>query len=190
MQLGLAALRIVVGGLLTGHGLQKLAGRFGGRGLRATGESFESMGLRPGRAHAALAGGGETAGGLLLAGGLLTPLGAALISGSMLTAIRKVHGPKGVWVADGGYEYNLVLLAALFALTDQGPGRLSLDEALGTRRAGLRWALAELAAGALGSTAALAYAEHRARRAQPSPPAAPRFAEDGAPREPQYAGHA
>jgi putative oxidoreductase len=161
MQLGLAVLRAVVGGLFMGHGLQKLAGWFGGGGLQATGESFEAMGLRPGRANAAASGAGETAGGALLAAGLLTPLGASMLSGSMITAIRKVHAPNGPWVSQGGYEYNLVLLAVVFALSDVGPGRWSLDEALGTRRAGPGWALAQLAAGAIGSSAVIAMAERR-----------------------------
>jgi putative oxidoreductase len=138
-----------------GHGLQKLTGNFGGGGLTATGEAFESMGLRPGKAHAAAAGAGEAVGGALLAGGLLTPLGASLISGTMVTAIRKVHLANGPWASKGGYEYNLVLLAIVFAVTDVGPGELSLDNALGIRRSGLGWALAQLGAGLIGSTAAI-----------------------------------
>jgi putative oxidoreductase len=163
---GLALLRVVVGGLFMGHGLQKLTGWFEGYGLRATGESFEAMGLKPGRAHATAAGLSETAGGALIAAGLLTPLGSSLLSGTMITAIRKVHAPNGPWVSKGGYEYNLVLLAIVFAIADLGPGRLSLDEALGIRRAGLRWAIAQLLAGALGSAAAVAIGE---RQPPPSP---------------------
>jgi putative oxidoreductase len=162
MKLGVAVLRVVVGGLFMGHGLQKLAGWFGGHGLEATGESFEALGLRPGRVHATAAGAAETGGGALLAGGLFTPLGAALVSGTMLTAIRKVHWPNGPWVTGGGYEYNLVLLAAVLAITDLGPGKLSLDEALGIRRAGLGWALAQLGAGVAGSAAAIAFANSQA----------------------------
>jgi putative oxidoreductase len=156
VKVGTALLRSIVGVLFIGHGLQKLAGWFGGYGLKGTGAAFESMGLRPGRAHAAAAGTSETVGGALLAGGLLTPLGASLLSGTMLTAIRKVHFAKGVWVSNGGYEYNLVLLAIVFALTDLGPGEWSLDRVLGTRRSGPSWALAQLAAGAVGSAAAVA----------------------------------
>ncbi len=155
MQLGLALLRMIVGGLFMGHGLQKLTGRFGGHGLEGTGQFFESMELKPGKAHAALAGAAEAGGGALIAAGLATPAGAAALSGTMITAIRKVHAPKGVWVTDGGYEYNLVLLGIVFALSDTGPGRLSLDAALGRERKGLGWALAQLAAGAAGSAAAI-----------------------------------
>jgi putative oxidoreductase len=167
--LGLAAVRVVVGALFMGHGLQKLAGWFRGHGLEGTGQAFESMGLRPGRAHAAGAGFSETAGGALLAAGLLTPLGSAMLSGTMITAIRKVHAPNGPWAAEGGYEYNLVLLAAIFAINDVGPGEASLDARLGIRCAGPGWAIAQLAAGAIGSTAVLAMAE---RRPPEGPPAA------------------
>ena len=81
----------------------------------------------------------ETAGGtLLVVGPRHTPCQAALI-GTMITAIRKVHLPNGVWVSKGGYEYNLVLIAALLAIAEEGPGDLSLDEALGRPQfAGLR----------------------------------------------------
>ena len=166
MKLGLAAIRVIVGGLFMGHGLQKLAGWFRGHGLEATGQAFESMGLRPGKLHAAGAGVSETAGGALLATGFLTPLGASLLSGTMITAIRKVHAPRGPWVAEGGYEYNLVLLATVFVITDVGPGEWSLDEALGIHWSGPGWALAQLAAGAIGSSVVLAIAE---RRPEPSP---------------------
>jgi uncharacterized membrane protein YphA (DoxX/SURF4 family) len=93
MQLGLALPRAIVGGLFIGHGLQTLTGWFGGYGLEGTGKGFEAMGLRPGRVHAAAAGASETAGGALIATGLLTPVAASLLSGTMVTAIRKVHAP-------------------------------------------------------------------------------------------------
>jgi putative oxidoreductase len=155
MQAGLALLRTIVGGLFIGHGLQKLTGWFGGHGLKGTGEFFEAIDLRPGVVHAGAAGAAEAGGGALIAAGLQTPLGAAVLSGTMITAIRKVHLSKGVWASDGGYEYNLVLLAIVFALSDVGPGRLSLDAARGGERKGLGWALAQLAAGAIGSTVAI-----------------------------------
>jgi putative oxidoreductase len=177
MKLGQAVLRIVVGSLFMGHGLQKLAGWFGGHGLHATGQSFESLGLRPGKLHAASAGASETTGGALIAAGLLTPLGASLLSGTMITAIRKVHAPKGPWVAEGGYEYNLVMLAAVFAITDVGPGEWSLDEALGIRLSGTGWAIAQLAAGAIGSSVAVALGERQPPPAAPS--TAPSTAEPG-----------
>ncbi|HXB14599.1 MAG TPA: DoxX family protein [Solirubrobacteraceae bacterium] len=171
MQLGLAVLRAIVGGLFFGHGTQKLAGWFKGHGLKATAEAFESMQLRPGVAHATVAGVAEAGGGVLLAAGLATPLGAAALSGTMITAIRKVHAPNGPWVAEGGYEYNLVLLAIVFAITAEGPGLLSLDALRGRTRWGTGWALGQLAAGALGSALAieLGARQDRAAKSQETP---------------------
>ena len=168
MKLGLTLLRITVGALFIGHGLQKLAGKFGGHGLEATGQAFESLGLSPGKTHALLAGTAETGGGALIAAGALAPLGASLLTGTMATAIQTIHGPKGPWATEGGYEYNLILMAAVFAITDAGPGPWSLDAARGRERWGTSWALAELAAGLAGSAAAIAYG-----RSQSSPEAAP-----------------
>jgi putative oxidoreductase len=155
MNLGLLVIRLVVGALLCGHGAQKLWGHFGGGGLEGTGAFFDEVGLRPGRSHAALAGMAELSGGVLLAFGLLTPLAAALVSAVMLTAIWTVHAPKGLWASAGGYEYNLVLLAAVFAVTAIGAGDWSLDHAIALHDAGVGWALAELGGGALASLAAL-----------------------------------
>lgn len=146
--------RLLVGGLFVGHGSQKLFGWFGGAGPAGTGEFFESTGLRAGRRHAVAAGAAEAGGGLLLALGLATPMAGAALSSVMLGAIRRVHWKNGIWSANGGWEYNAVLLAVLFELNENGPGRLSLDALLGTERQGTRWALGALLAGALGALAA------------------------------------
>ncbi len=151
MRLRLLVVRAVVGGLFVGHGAQKLFGWFGGHGPEGTGQFLENVGVRPGRRAAIAAGSAEAAGGALLVAGLFTPLAGAALSSVMITAIRHVHGGKGPWVTEGGYEYNLVLLATIFALAEAGPGPISLDRALGTERCGTGWAVAQLAAGAAGS---------------------------------------
>ena len=143
--------RAVIGGLFVGHGLQKLKGWFGGHGLEGTAGFFEMLGLRPGKRHATAAGLAEAGGGALLAAGALTPLASTLLSSTMITAIRKVHGEKGPWVTNGGYEYNLVLIAAATALVDTGPGPLSVDRALFPRLHGPGLALLSLGAAAAGS---------------------------------------
>src|SRR3982751_3976405 len=97
MRLASAVLRGVIGGLFVGHGTQKLFGWFEGHGIEGTAGFFESLGLRPGKRHAAAAGFSETAGGALLTLGALTPLASALITGTMITAIRKVHLKNGPW---------------------------------------------------------------------------------------------
>src|SRR5919112_502347 len=150
MKLGLVVLRAVLGTLFIGHGTQKLFGWFEGEGLRDTGESFDSIGLRPGRPQATTAGVSETVGGALIATGFLTPLGCALITGVMTQAIRTVHAGKGPWFTQGGWEYNAVLIAAVFAIAEQGPGDWSLDHALHIERSGPLWATAAVGTGAAG----------------------------------------
>jgi putative oxidoreductase len=151
MDLALFALRIVVGLLFVGHGAQKLFGAFGGAGIDATASNFERIGLGPARLHAITAGCAELGGGLLLALGLLTPLAAAAIVAVMVTAIITVHARNGLWNTEKGFEYNLVLIVAAFAVVGAGPGAWSLDNALGLALSGIGWALAALAAGMIGS---------------------------------------
>ena len=163
--LGRLLVRLVIGGLFVGHGTQKLFGWFGGGGPEGTGQFFESIGLRPGKRHAIAAGTAEAGGGALLAAGLATPAAAAALIGVMATAVKQVHWPKGPWVTSGGWEYNAVLIAVLFTLAERGPGRFSLDEALGTTRCGTRWALLALGAGVGGA--------YLATRTPAEPPAQP-----------------
>jgi putative oxidoreductase len=151
MKLGAVALRGVVGPLFVGHGAQKLFGWFGGHGPEGTGQFFDTLGLRPGRRNAMVAGAAETLGGALLTLGALTPVASSLLTGTMVTAIRKVHAKNGVWSADGGYEYNVVLIAAVTALADHGAGRPSVDAALLPRLKGPVWAALALGAGIAGS---------------------------------------
>ncbi|HEX8084174.1 MAG TPA: DoxX family protein [Solirubrobacteraceae bacterium] len=192
MDIALLVLRVVVGAFFVGHGAQKLFGRFGGHGLEGTAGFFETLGMRPGRRHAAAAGAAELAGGALLVLGLLTPLAAALIIAVMVVAIATVHANKGPWVTDGGWEYNAVLIAAAFAIAGAGPGEVSLDDALGWMPdiTGTAWAFIALAAGALGALGALLTAR-TAAAPQPEPaPAADRtgrFARDTEPAQPAAA---
>jgi putative oxidoreductase len=153
MDLALLALRIVIGLLFVGHGSQKLFGAFGGAGLKGTADLFDAIGLRRGQLHSLAAGAAEVAGGALLALGLLTPVGAALVIAVMVAAIAAVHLPKGVWNSNGGYEYNLVMVAGAFALAGAGPGGWSLDNALGIDWSSTGWALAALGAGLVGGGA-------------------------------------
>jgi putative oxidoreductase len=173
MKLGRLLLRLVVGGFFFGHGTQKLFGWFGGSGLEATAKGFEQLGLAPGRRNAVAAGTAEAGGGALLAAGLATPLAASALTGTMITAIETVHAKNGPWVTKGGYEYNVVLIAAVLTLAELGPGVLSLDAALGRERSGSLWALAALGAGALGS-----YGVLRSARSASAPASVEQSAEE------------
>jgi putative oxidoreductase len=159
MGLGKLVLRATLGGYFFGHGMQKLAGWFGGAGLEGTGQFFEQAGLKPGRESALIAGAAEAGGGSLLALGLCTPAAVSMLTGVMTNAIRHVHAKNGLWVTDGGIEYPAVILAVLAALADSGPGRFSLDEALGIRLRGPVVTAVAMGAGAAGAVYLSAHAQ-------------------------------
>lgn len=131
LDVGLLLLRLVVGLLLVGHGLQKLTGWFGGPGREGNARYLESLGYRRAQTLSSLHGVAELGGGALIGLGLLTPLAATAIIAVMVNAVVTAHAGNGLWVQDGGYEYPLVLgsLAASLALT--GTGRFGLDAVLG-----------------------------------------------------------
>ena len=123
-------LRVPVGIILAAHGAQKLFGWFGGYGLEGTGQWMGSIGLEPGYFMALLAGSGEFFGGLMIAFGFLTRLGAALNVVAMAVALFWVHFANGLFLSNNGYEYALALLAATASLLIMGGGKLSVDKAL------------------------------------------------------------
>lgn len=127
MAWGMLVLRVVIGVLFMGHGMRKLAGWFGGPGILGTGRMFEDVGLTPGRSKAMQAGLAELVGGALLALGLMTPVGSAIIGIAMIVAIVKFHGKNGLWIGKNGFEYQVVLLAAVVSIAAIGPGDFSLD---------------------------------------------------------------
>jgi putative oxidoreductase len=149
MSVGLLILRIVVGLLFVGHGTQKLFGWFGGHGIDGTGGYFESLRYRNGPAMAVLAGLAEAGGGTLLVLGLLTWLGAAAIFGVMLNAMLSVHIQNGIWNSNGGVELPLAFSAAAICLAFTGPGRYSMDQAIGWHMAGWAWGLVAVILGAV-----------------------------------------
>ena len=128
MAYGLLLLRVFVGVAFFGHGTQKLFGWWGGYGPQGTGGFFASMGYRWGVPMAVLAGLAEAGGGTLLALGLLTPLACALIAIVMLNAIFAVT-LKRAFMA--GSELELAYLVTAISLAAIGPGRFSLDRAIG-----------------------------------------------------------
>lgn len=162
MPTGRLLLRTTIGGLLLGHGLQKLNGSFDGPGLEATEETMGALGLHPAKYQALAAGLSEAVGGALTAAGFLSPLGPAMITGTMLVAIQKVHAKNGIWVTAGGFEYNATLIAAALSLATAGPGALSVDGLLRRQRSGLRWGVLALALAAGGAAATLAVADRMA----------------------------
>jgi putative oxidoreductase len=174
MDVGLLILRVVVGLLLIGHGTQKLFGWFEGPGLEGAGGFFESLGYRPGKPHATLAGFTEAGAGVLLVLGLLTPLACAAVIGVMVNVILAAHAEKGLWNSKGGYEFPLVLLASGAALAFTGAGDVSLDHAVDWPLSGGGWGVAAVAVGLLAGLVMVSM-----RRPAPAPATEPQTAVTG-----------
>ncbi len=130
MDIALLVARLIIGLGMAVHGTQKVFGWFGGPGLRAMGGMFDGMGFRPGRLFAVLAGGGEVASGMLIALGLLGPVGPALMILVMTVAIFGVHWKNGFLGMNDGFELPLLYTAAALVLAFRGPGTLSVDALL------------------------------------------------------------
>jgi putative oxidoreductase len=130
--IGIFLLRVVLGFMFIGHGGQKLFGWFGGSGIEGTTASMAKLGLRPAGLWAVVAALSEFGGGLLLLLGFLSPVGSLGIIAAMIEAIIDVHWKKGFWNTKGGYEFNLINIAAALAIALTGPGRISLDALFGT----------------------------------------------------------
>ncbi len=124
-------LRLVLGGLMAGHGAQKLFGSFGGPGIEGTSGFMEMLGLKPGRPWAWLAALSEFGGGVLTLLGFLNPIGPISVIGSMAMATTKAHADKPIWVTEGGAELPVTNIAAATALILSGPGKWSLDRTFG-----------------------------------------------------------
>jgi putative oxidoreductase len=163
MSIGPLIVRVVVGSLFVGHGMQKLAGWFGGSGIEGTEKMMDKLDLQPSRSNAVASGATEAVCGGMLVAGLATPIAASGLVATMVTAVRTVHWRNGVWNSNRGWEYNAVLIASLFALVEAGPGAVSMDAARGRVRSGFGWAFGALAAGAAASTAVVELGRRNAR---------------------------
>lgn len=64
----------------------------------------------------------------------------------MLNATLAVHWPK-VWNTEDGFELPLALAAAATALAFAGPGRYSIDRALGWNLSGIPYGIGAVALG-------------------------------------------
>ena len=152
MTIALLVLRLVPGLLFVGHGLQKLVPPkrsprlLAANGPKQTAAGFGQMGLEPALLLALLTGAGEVGGGFLIASGLVTPLGTALVAAVMTVAIVVVHVRHGIWNSAGGFEFPLLMLTTAYVVSTLGAGTLSLDNAFGISDwVGIHWALDDAA---------------------------------------------
>lgn len=118
-------LRLATGAIFALHGLQKLQG-----GLPGTTGFVSSLGFPMPEVFAVLLIAAELGGGILLILGLLTRWAAKALVVVSLCALFLVHLPNGFFMATGGYEYILLLLAASVSLMLTGAGKWSLDRML------------------------------------------------------------
>lgn len=167
MSYGILLLRVVVGLAFVGHGTQKLFGWFGGYGPEGTGGFFASRGYRAGVAMAVLAGLAEAGGGTLLALGFLTPLAGALLATVMINAIGSVTFKRAFML---GSELEIAYLTVAVALAATGPGRFSIDRAIGwdDNLSGVWWGVGAFVAAAVVSAVTLTVG--RTGQAEEPPP--------------------
>jgi len=129
----LLVLRLALGIIFVMHGSQKVLGLFGGHGLQATVQMFQThMGIPPVLGYTAAF--TEFFGGIALVLGLLTRLAALGIGFTMAVATVKVHLANGFFLnfsceagKGHGFEYNLALMAIALAIVLSGAGEYSLD---------------------------------------------------------------
>jgi putative oxidoreductase len=162
---GILLLRVVVGLAFVGHGTQKLFGWFGGYGPQGTGGFFASRGYRVPVLMAVAAGLCETLGGVLLALGFATPLAAALLTIVMINAIGSVTFKKAFML---GSELEIAYLTIAVSIAAIGPGRFSIDRAIGwdDNISGVWWGVASLVAAVIVSLVTLTLGRTRTVREQ------------------------
>jgi putative oxidoreductase len=120
-------LRLSLGIIFVGHGSQKAFGFFGGKGVGAFAGMLTQLGFRPPVFWAYLNTYTELLCGILLLLGLFTRTASALLFVVMVVAVAAVHFPKGFFLSTGGFEYNLLIMAALISLMMLGTGKFGLS---------------------------------------------------------------
>ena len=128
-QWSLTLLRVVLGIIYTYHGYAKL---FLPGGFKGTVGFFTAIGIPLPVYSAVIVSSLEFVGGLFLVFGVLTKWAAFALLIEMLVALFKVHIKSGFFISQQayGYEYLLLLLAALIVVLVNGSGKLSVGKIL------------------------------------------------------------
>ncbi|MBA4025385.1 MAG: DoxX family protein [Gordonia sp.] len=140
-------LRAAIGGTMIAHGVKH------GRSIDGTAGWFGSIGFKQPKLQAQASAVVEVGAGAAIVAGAGTPLASAAVVGTMAVAARSVHLPNGFFITSEGWEYVANLSVAAIALAAIGPGRFSVDRALGLDTKLTSGQATALAAG-LGLTAA------------------------------------
>jgi putative oxidoreductase len=173
--LGLLAARAVVGGGIFAHGAQKRLGWYGGPGREGAAGFMHQIGFRPGDTFGVAASTTEMTAGALIMLGLGGPIGPAALLSTMIVAGKSVHGDKGFFAQQGGWELAALYGAAALEFAANGYGALSLDALFGWDdglHSGVPVALTVIG-GVLGGLGVLALRVPPAAPEQPVPPAPP-----------------
>jgi putative oxidoreductase len=120
-------MRVVIGYILFMHGWMKV-GTFGVAGVSGL---MAKNGLEPATAFAIAAMFLETVGAICIIIGLFTRFFAAALAIELAIALLAVHLKAGFSVANGGYEYVLLLGIVTFAIAIRGGGPYSVDRLIG-----------------------------------------------------------
>jgi putative oxidoreductase len=131
---GPAVLRLAVAAAFIGHGARKLFGLWGGAGLDGTAAELAALGLSPAALLAIVFGVVEFAGGAMLVLGAFTSWVAPVLAFESVVFAWKAFAFNGFFLnwslapdVGHGFEYHLLLVAALVSLTFTGAGGLSVD---------------------------------------------------------------
>ena len=120
--IGIFAVRIVLGVCFVLHGLQKVFGAFGGMGLSRWTTTMDNLGVTAPTLSAYAVAFGELAAGLALLVGFFHRTAAIIVLVIMVGGIMYVHGRNGYFNSDSGLEYNLALMAMATVILVGGPG--------------------------------------------------------------------
>ncbi|MBS0246732.1 MAG: DoxX family protein [Proteobacteria bacterium] len=120
-------MRVVIGAMLLMHVSFKF--KIGATAVAAN--IMAKNGLEPALTFAYLSIAIELVGGICLILGLFTRFFAAVAAVEMLIALFAVHLSKGYNIGVGGYEYVLLIGAALFVIAMRGGGPYSVDRFIG-----------------------------------------------------------
>ncbi|HVW40483.1 MAG TPA: DoxX family protein [Amycolatopsis sp.] len=142
LDFGLLILRIVLGGTLGAHGLQKVFGLFDGPGIGEFARILGDQGYTSQTTVLAWVGGvTEIAGGALLILGLFTPVAAGALLAISANAVYLTHTEGFFQHGEQGYEYHVALAGIALALLFTGPGRISFDVNTPWRRRPVPWGI-------------------------------------------------
>ena len=154
LDIGALVVRVGIGVVFLGHGLQKFGLFDDGsypNSISAQKEFLQLFGYSSVGLFAVIITIAELLAGVSLILGLITPLGAAAVIGITIQFIAGPQWDAGLFgnASAGGFEFSWAFFVIAAAIAFIGPGQLSVDAALGLRLEGRRWGLIALGLGLL-----------------------------------------